>query len=911
MSRKILFKFLICILLLSVSVFYFAACGEPNNQENVQTPNDNIAVESIHLNKTSESIFVDDSLCLIANVLPENATNKNVIWSSQDPSIATVENGIVVGKSKGVVTITAESNNGKTANCIVTVNLKTIEVDSVALNKTSLDMEVGDSVELVASISPSNVTNKSLVWSSQDPSIATVENGVVTAISVGTTTIIIETANNKTAMCVVTVKNAEVLPSAIYLSKSSIEIKEGESFDLSITILPSNATNKSVEWVTLDSSVATVDEGEILAIAEGETTVIVTTSNGLTATCSIKVTSAFVFEEYGSGYALVKYVGKETEVIVPATYKNKPVISIGVRKILSSSLAGVVYEENGFANCQLVEKIVLPETVTSISYGAFYNCCNLEEVNIPNGVNFLGFKMFSGCNSLKKLSISFDLIAELKMLFMQNSSTYLSIPSTLETIAIMGSSVKLSNFSDHSLNNLIISANVTNINLRNYTFDYIEVDEANETYKSIDGSLYSKDGKTLIKSKKMLGDVEILSGVECIGPDAFSGFSITEVTIPNSVISIGEFAFYNCDSLTGIVLPNSITTIGSSAFWYCSSLTSIVVPDSAINITGSVFSSCPIEKATIPASAIDNIPKGALKEVVITSGESIDSSAFSDCSTLTSIVIPNSILTIGESAFENCTSLTNVTIPNKVTSIGSYALKNCYLLTSIMIPSSVSTIADFAFYDCDLLTIYCEASSEPNGWAQDWNDSFCPVVWNCNNNDVASNGCVYAVIDGIRYQIKDGYATIIEQPRNIISVNIPASIIYKENSYTVSEVNDEAFLLCSLLKSITVDENNEYFKSIDGNLFNKSGTKLLRYAAGKTATEFFIPDGVTYIGETAFYNCTSLTKIIIPNSVTYIASYAFRGCSSLIIYCEASSEPDGWWYDWNYFNLPVIWNYKG
>ena len=214
------------------------------------------------------------------------------------------------------------------------------------------------------------------------------------------------------------------------------------------------------------------------------------------------------------------------------------------------------------------------------------------------------------------------------------------------------------------------------------------------------------------------------------------------------------------------------------------------------------------------------------------------------------VVIPSTyngknVTSIGEEAFYDCTSLTSIEIPNSVTSIGDGAFYRCTSLTSVTIGDSVTSIGEIAFRGCTSLTIYCEAQSKPSGWDTNWNYSNCPVVWNCNNNDVANDGYIYTVIDGIRYGIKDGKATVARQPRSIKEAIIKESITYKNVSYPVTSIGDDAFADCESLTSVT------------------------------------IPNSVTSIGEEAFYDCTSLTSITIPNSVTSIGEEAFRYCTSL------------------------------
>ena len=253
---------------------------------------------------------------------------------------------------------------------------------------------------------------------------------------------------------------------------------------------------------------------------------------------------------------------------------------------------------------------------------------------------------------------------------------------------------------------------------------------------------------------------------------------------------------------------------------------------------------------------------------------SIGDYAFAYCESLTSVIIPNSVTSIGNGAFYNCTSLTSIEIPNSITSIGNGVFYCCTSLTSITIPNSVTSIGNSAFSGCTRLTIYCEATSKPSGWDGYWNYSNCPVVWNCNNNDVANDGYIYTVIDGVRYSIKDGAATVATQPRNIKEAIIKESITYKNVSYPVTSIGAFAFYDCTSLTSVS------------------------------------IPNSVTSIGGDAFRGCTGLTSVTIPNSVTSIGNYAFYNCTSLTIYCEAESQPSGWAGYWNHSKCPVVWGYK-
>ena len=291
------------------------------------------------------------------------------------------------------------------------------------------------------------------------------------------------------------------------------------------------------------------------------------------------------------------------------------------------------YAKNLYLNNKLVTELEIPNTVTEVKAYAFYNCHSLTSVVIPDSVTSIGSGAFSGCSSL----------------------TSVVIPDSVTSIGSRA-------FSGCS------------------SLTSITVDENNTAYKSIDGNLYSKDGKTLIQY--------------AVGKTA------TTFTVPDTVTSIGEEAFSWCRSLTSVVIPDSVTSIGSGAFYNCHSLTSVVIPDSVTSIGFSVFE---------------------------------------DCSSLTSIEIPDSVTSIGSGTFYNCSSLTSVVIPDSVTSIGSGAFSGCSSLTSVVIPDSVTSIGSSTFRDCDSLTIYCEAASQPSGWHSSWNardySYYCPVVWGYKGED--------------------------------------------------------------------------------------------------------------------------------------------------------------------------------
>lgn len=277
--------------------------GNPVEYLEEEPGQDETAVTGVQLSKEKMTLKPEASKRLTATVLPENAANKNVTWSSSDENVAKVnKNGRVTAVAEGtaVITVTTEEGNFK-ASCKVTVKANApeeIDVESVSLDKTTLTLKPGTSDTLTATVAPEDATDKSLRWTSSNTNVATVDaTGKVTAVGNGTAVITVSTVDGGfTAQCTVTVSEDKpeiVAVENVTLDKTSASLEVGETEQLTATVKPADAANKSVRWKSNDENVVSVDaNGKLTAISSGMATVTVTTEEGnFTALCKVTVTN--------------------------------------------------------------------------------------------------------------------------------------------------------------------------------------------------------------------------------------------------------------------------------------------------------------------------------------------------------------------------------------------------------------------------------------------------------------------------------------------------------------------------------------------------------------------------------------------------------------------------------------------
>ena len=391
--------------------------------------------------------------------------------------------------------------------------------------------------------------------------------------------------------------------------------------------------------------------------------------------------------------------------------------------------------------------------------------------------------------------------------------------------------------------------------------------------------------------------------------------SIASYTIPESVTSIGDEAFYECRSLTQITIPSSVTAIGDSAFSSCSSLTQITIPNSVTAIGRNPFAGLKIELKNLSPHFLveDNVLFSADKKRLISycstqssycipnSVTSIGELAFDGCSNLSQITIPDSVSSFGKAAFQRCTSLTQITIPDSVTSIGEFAFNGCSNLSQITIPDSVTSIGEFAFNKCSSLSqitiprpVY-SIGENPFAGLKIELKNLSPhflvednVLFSADKKRLISY-CSTQSSYCIPNSVTSIGKAVFFQCTGLSQINIPDS---------VTSIGELAFAFCSSLSQITIPrpvysigENpfaglkielknlSPHFLVEDNVLFSADKKRLISYCS--TQSSYCIPSSVTAIGDKAFLGCRSLTQITIPSSVTAIGDKAFLGCRSL------------------------------
>ena len=611
------------------------------------------------------------------------------------------------------------------------------------------------------------------------------------------------------------------------------------------------------------------------------------------------------------------------------------------------------YAKHLYVNDEEVTELVIPNSVTSIGSYAFYNCSGLTSVTIPESVASIGYYAFYNCSGLTSVTIG-NSVTNIRDYAFYNCRSLISV-------TIPNSVTSIGEYAFYAVPNIVYSGRAAGspwgaISVNGYVDGYLVYSNQSKNtllacFRSAQGEIVIPNSVTSIRSQAFDGcsgltSVTIPESVTSIGNRAFDGCSgltkvnimdiaawcniafssgsnplyyakhlyvndeeVTELVIPNSVTSIGSYAFYNCSGLTSVTIPNSVTSIGNQAFWDCTSLTSVTIPNSVTSIGDYAFVGCSSLTSVTIGNSVTSIGASAfsycsgLTSVTIpNSVTSIGEAAFHSCTGLTSVTIPNSVTSIGEAAFRDCSSLTSVTIGNSVTSIGSRAFSGCSGLTSVTIPNSVTSIGSYAFYAVPNIVYSGRATGSPWG-ALSVNGYVDGYLVYSDESKTTLLACSTSAQGKIT--IPNSVTSIGEYAfygcSGLTSVTIPNS---------VTSIGSRAFSGCSGLTSVTIPNSVTSIGSyafyavpnivysgratgspwgalsvngyVDGYLVYSDESKTTLLACFRSAQgEIIIPNSVTSIENRAFSDCSGLTSVTIPESVTSIGTYAFVGCTSL------------------------------
>lgn len=516
--------------------------------------------------------------------------------------------------------------------------------------------------------------------------------------------------------------------------------------------------------------------------------------------------------------------------------------------------------EGVFRGCEELENVVIFPTTSTIGAYAFADCPNLYRVDLGGQQILEG--AFSNCPNLQVLQM--DDVSYIGKNAFKNCSNLMAIlswPHQIQSLFIIGESA----FSGCSNLDLVIPSSV--LYIADNAFENSGITSA-----TLPANL-SKLGSGVFQGCTSLKNASIPSQITAIPDKTFAGCtSLQTVSYSNQLTAIGTEAFLNCSSLKQVTLPEGLTALGRNAF-SGTGLTSVHIPDSVTALEWGVFLDCKsLISATLPKN-LTELPEslfaGCSSLTTVTLPDSltaIPDNLFSECKALTSIQIPESVTVIGDSAFYYCEKLELIALPDGLTTLGGGAFYFCDGLTSIQIPAGVDFIGDWCFYSCDMLSgIYFQGDAPSEfGWYAVDPYQYGITLYYLEGKSGWTDSAAYDSAEGTwnGYQLAPWDSVV---------------------SGTCGTRGNEANVIWSL------DMNTGVF-TLSGTGAAKdipynSGYKDRHFVSDWTSYRSFIrtvivEEGITYVGNGAFYDMPVLTAAYFPASITSLGFRIFDGCEN-------------------------------
>ncbi len=678
-------------------------------------------------------------------------------------------------------------------------------------------------------------------------------------------------------------------------------------------------------------------------------------------------------------------------------YTTEVAGDVGIYRLFSTSYSGVpnsletvtlaegsAVPDYAFYGLPSVNTVNIPVTVTTIGSYAFSHCRNLAHITLPDGLTSIGSYAFYDCIALNALLLPDGLESVESHAFTDSGITYMDVPAN--TDLSYGALYGMNALTALAINDIVSGGETTTLNaLFGATpplmLESVEIGAATAIADSsfawfpslktvtIQGTPTSIESSAF-EGCSALTDISLPTTVTAIGDRAFRLCeSLTSLSLPRAVTSIGVRAFDGCTALQSVEFPAALRTIGDYAFKDCAALKSPTFPEGLSTLGSNAYNGCTFESITVPdgtslynysLAGMDNLKEVTvpstftvngygrfcslfgdetyfipytLEKVTLTAAARVPENAFSGCSSVKTVVLPDTVRTIEQNAFSYCSSLETAELPSALNSIGVNAFSYCGNLRSVKLPRSLSSIDSMAFYGCTkLYSVYnlsglgLISGSPDNGYVayyalkiMDSLDQKLDII------KVGDFG--FAQADDLSWHLIEYYGIggDLSLPESFMTNGVTVNSysvgaqVFRNSDVTnltvpkaVKKIGEYAFYSCGSLESVSFADgcettlgessfsSNDRLARVDfGNSVKIDADSGFVFSGCPSLTSVRLPEGMTSVGPYMFAYCYALGDVTLPDSLETIRGSAFYSCSSLkaIVLPENLSE-----IEWNAFS---------